>query len=281
MIYISPAPQTITTALSAQLVINRIYRDQIKIQATFPKNPPQRKPGGSILMGMDDMEKHQVSFNLIFIIAPFEITDFISLHKHIIEREPLPPGSLDTLKRIYKGAMENICLFEKIQAITPDEKIFACYEIHPDNSISRKYKRSDDYEGQRFTNNDLFRYCNAVEDLISICLPKDAPAPDQRLSHDKIALINYYNGITITEINGKEIAKKAGWINKTSGHKIWQRYLFFSSNANRNAIPDNPTPTTKRNKISLFESVLPFLNDTGKQKAENEINLLKIKLQTD
>ncbi len=109
----------------------------------------------------------------------------------------------------------------------------------------------------------------------------DPPAPDQRLSHDKIALINYYNGITITENNAAGIAQKSGWISKTSGRKLWQRYLYFTSNANRNAIPDNPTQTTKRNKIKLFESVLPYLNDTGKQKAEAEIKVLKIKLQTE
>ena len=109
----------------------------------------------------------------------------------------------------------------------------------------------------------------------------DPPAPDQRLSHDKIALINYYNGITITENNADGIAEKSGWTAKRSGRKIWQRYLFYSSHANRNAIPDNPTPTTKRNKIALFESVLPFLNDAGKQRAEAEIKVLKIKLQTE
>ena len=275
-------PQTISTALTAQLVINRIYRDQLTIQATIPKNQPPRKPDEKIkLMGIDDMDKHQVFFNLIFIIAPFEITGFVSLHKHIIEREPLPPGSLDTLKRIKPIALKNMELWNEIQRIEPDEKIFACYEIHPDSSISRKYKRSGDYEGQQFTNDNLFRYCAAVEDLIRSCLPQDAPAPDQRLSHDKIALINYYNGITITENNAAGIAKESGWNSKTSGRKIWQRYLYFTSNANRNAIPDNPTPTTKRNKIELFESVLLYLNDAGKQKAEAEIKLLKIKLQTD
>lgn len=174
-------PQTIATALSAQLIINRVFRDQHKLRARVPKKQPPRKPDEKIkLMGIDDMDKHQVFFNLIFIIAPFEITGFVSLHKHIIEREPLPPGSLDTLKRIKPIALKNMELWNEIQAIEPDEKIFACYEIHPDNSISRKYKRSGDYEGQRFTNDDLFRYCDSVEDLISSCLPKDAPpAKDQ------------------------------------------------------------------------------------------------------
>jgi len=181
-------PQTISTALTAQLVINRIYRDQLTIQATIPKNQPPRKPDEKIkLMGIDDMDKHQVFFNLIFIIAPFEITGFVSLHKHIIEREPLPPGSLDTLKRIKPIALKNMELWNEIQRIEPDEKIFACYEIHPDSSISRKYKRSGDYEGQRFTNDDLFRYCDSVEDLISSCLPKDAPpAKDQEPTYNTL-----------------------------------------------------------------------------------------------
>jgi hypothetical protein len=117
--------------------------------------------------------------------------------------------------------------------------------------------------------------------LIWLQKKQEPPAKDQRLSHNQIALINYYNEMTITEGNAAEIANKSGWKNKTSGRKIWQRYSFYSSNANRKAIPDNPTPTTTKNKIKLFKSVLPYLNDTGKLKADAEINVLNIKLQTD
>ena len=173
-------PQTISTALTAQLVINRIYRDQLTIQATIPKNQPPRKPGESILMGIDDMEKQQIFFNRIFIIAPFVIKGFLSLHEHIIEKGTTSPEVLDTLKRIHNVAKENISLFEEMEAIEPDETEFASYEIHPDSSISRIYKRSGNYEGQRFTNDDLFEYCGKVEDLISSCLPNDASVDKEK-----------------------------------------------------------------------------------------------------
>lgn len=120
-----------------------------------------------------------------------------------------------------------------------------------------------------------------INDIKGMPPPGKDSSEKPPLSHNQIALINYYNGITITEGNAAGIANKSGWINKTSGRKLWQRYLYFTSNANRNAIPDNPTPTTKRNKIKLFESVLPYLNETGKQKAEAEIKVLKIKLEID
>lgn len=124
-----------------------------------------------------------------------------------------------------------------------------------------------------------YLHLKGIEHLKTLLAPGHQ-VPEQ-LSHDQIALIHYYNGITITEYNASDIATSYKWTAKTSGRKIWQQYLYFTSNANRNAIPNNPTPTTKRNKLKLFESVLPYLNDTGKQKAEYEIKVLKIKLEED
>jgi hypothetical protein len=242
-------PQTITTALTAQLAINKIFRDQIK---------------------------RRVIFSPISIISPFEVTGFDSLIRDIREKGTFG----DMIQKIQEAAIENINLYSDIQAIDPGAKEIAYYELHGGNV--KRYMTPHDPGAEIYTNHQLAVYCDEVEDFMSRYQSKVAPpANDQELSHNQIALINYYNGITITQDNAAEIANKSGWINKTSGHKIWQQYLYFVRSANRMAIPDNPTPTTKRNKIELFESVLLYLNDAGKQKAEAEIKSLKIKLQAD
>ncbi len=155
--------------------------------------------------------------------------------------------------------------------------------VYLKKNLNLLHYTSGKFEGHLSSDNisELLEPLTRFAKAFTVVETPDPPAPDQRLTHDMIALINYYNGITITENNAAGIAKESGWINKTSGRKIWQRYLYYTSKANRNGIPDNPTPTTKRNKIKLFKSVLPYLNDTAKQKAEAEIKLLKIKLQTD
>ena len=137
-------PQTIATALSAQLIINRVFHDQLSDNNYFYD---------------------------VFIIAPFKTTDFVSLHNHIIESEPLSQGNQDTLKRIKRIALKNIELFNKIQDRPPCDKMFSCYEIYSDHSINRTFEEA----GKQYSNNELFRYCDMVQDLLNSYLPKDAP----------------------------------------------------------------------------------------------------------
>jgi len=95
----------------------------------------------------------------------------------------------------------------------------------------------------------------------------------EKLSIPQIALIHYYNGVTVTRVNANEIIKRYGY---TSGEKLFQVFSKYSSRSNR--IEDEGTDKKNLNKLKLLESIIPFLNDENQQKAIDEINTLKSKI---
>lgn len=100
---------------------------------------------------------------------------------------------------------------------------------------------------------------------------KEKSAPE--LSIKQIALKLVYEGILVNRSNAKEIVKDYG---HTSGDKLFQEFTYFSSLANRKG---NPSPATNKkfqNKIELFESVIELLSEANKQRALDELGMLKI-----
>lgn len=93
---------------------------------------------------------------------------------------------------------------------------------------------------------------------------------------DQIALIHFYEANQITRDNGNEIARN---YNHTSGEKLFQRFTYYSSTANRKGKPTPCTPKKLKNKIELFESVVIHLSDKVKQRALDEIIILKTILE--
>ena len=100
----------------------------------------------------------------------------------------------------------------------------------------------------------------------------------QRLKSKQIALIHIYEKKPITRENSSGIAEKHGYFSKNSGEKFYQEYIFYSSNANRKAVPE--TKLMLKNKIELFESILEHLEDKAKAWAVDEINILKTRLKS-
>ena len=94
----------------------------------------------------------------------------------------------------------------------------------------------------------------------------------EKLKIEQIALKYAYEDIQITRENGNEIAKKYG---HNSGEKLFQRFTYFLSSANRKAKPTPCTPRKLKNKIELFESVLNHLSENNKKRAIDELNILK------
>jgi len=105
--------------------------------------------------------------------------------------------------------------------------------------------------------------------------------PEKELTVPQIALIHVYEteaknkGFNITLTNSSEIAAKYGYTSKTSGEGLRQDYEFYLSTTNRTARPIPCTPKKLKNKISLFESIVKHLTDKAKQRAIDEINILK------
>jgi len=96
-----------------------------------------------------------------------------------------------------------------------------------------------------------------------------------KLKVPQIALVHVYEGIQITRGNAGEIAKTHGYTAKNSGEGLFQDYTNYRSTANRKGKPTPCTPKKLKNKIELFESVISHLSDNNKQRAIDEINILK------
>jgi len=93
-----------------------------------------------------------------------------------------------------------------------------------------------------------------------------------KLSMSRIALRYVYSGTQITRENGNLIAKEYG---HNSGEKLFQKYSYYSSTANRKGRPNPCTPKKLNNKIKLIESVVELLPTDKQQRAKDEVSVLK------
>jgi hypothetical protein len=109
----------------------------------------------------------------------------------------------------------------------------------------------------------------SIHSLLETLQTKDE---NKSLSVKQVALIHSFENWPITRENSTEIAKKYGY---KSGEGLYQDYNLFHNTLRRRAIPDNPTKTLMKNKITLFESVLPHLSNLAMARALDEINILK------
>ena len=105
--------------------------------------------------------------------------------------------------------------------------------------------------------------------------------PLRELKVNQIALIHAYEGIQITRENADGIAAGYGYISKNSGEGLFQDYEFYCSPLNRKIKPNLCTPKKLKNKITLFESIIEHLTDKAKQRAIDEINMLKTIYETE
>ena len=105
--------------------------------------------------------------------------------------------------------------------------------------------------------------------------PQQTETKTDKLKVPQIALIHVYEGMQITRENAGEIAAKHGYTAKNSGEGLFQDYTKYCSTANRKGKPTPCTPKKLKNKIKLFESVVNHLSDSNKQRAIDEINILK------
>lgn len=105
--------------------------------------------------------------------------------------------------------------------------------------------------------------------------PQQSETKTDKLKVPQIALIHVYEGLQITRENAGEIAAKHGYTAKNSGEGLFQDYTNYCSTANRKGKPTPCTPKKLKNKIELFESVVNHLSDNNKQRAIDEIQILK------
>lgn len=110
-----------------------------------------------------------------------------------------------------------------------------------------------------------------IKALNNITLTKLDEENTPKFTMNEIALKFVYEGKTITRDNGNTIAQQYGY---NSGEKLFQRFTFYSSTANRKGKPINCTQKKLLNKIELFEKVIETLSDEHKKRAIDEVNIL-------
>ena len=96
--------------------------------------------------------------------------------------------------------------------------------------------------------------------------------PNEKLTINQIALKLFYEGEIISKENCNDIINEYG---HKSGDKLYQRFTYYSSTANRKANPHPLTQKRFQNKIELFKSVIGLLSEEGKERALDELNILK------
>lgn len=126
----------------------------------------------------------------------------------------------------------------------------------------------EEEEESRFSITDIF----AFEKQQTIEKPQPIVKQKPELKIDQIALKYAYEGLQITRENGNEIAKKYG---HNSGEKLFQRFTYFLSPANRKGKPIPCTPKKLNNKIKLIESVIKLLPKDKQERAKDEVSILK------
>lgn len=116
---------------------------------------------------------------------------------------------------------------------------------------------------------ELIKY---IEEQIDILTPQQTVTKIKGLSIDQIALIYFYKNTQITRGNASQIIKQ---YNYTSGEKLFQRFTYYSSAANRKGAPIPCTPKKLKNKIELFKSVIPHLSKNEGERAKDELKILE------
>lgn len=100
---------------------------------------------------------------------------------------------------------------------------------------------------------------------------------DKTLTMKKIALKFVFEKKQITEKNKNDIAADYYWVSETSGEKLKREYDYYQKRNNRIGEIKDQTTKKQKNRIELFESVLPLLEcDTTEIK--KEIEILKSKM---
>lgn len=144
------------------------------------------------------------------------------------------------------------------------------YSIHLPSITSGKYQGIVCEADISFLRGELKKAQKKIS--IEECLPLLNEEKELSLKIDQIALYHVYQGIQITRENGNEIAKQHG---HNSGEKLFQRFSYFSSLANRKAKPVLCTPKKLDNKIKLIESIIELLPTEKQERAKDEVSILK------
>jgi len=105
---------------------------------------------------------------------------------------------------------------------------------------------------------DLEKYLRSVAPV--------EPQQKNVLTIKQNALLSFYEGKILKRDNGQ---------------KLYQTFQYYSKTCNRTGEPPKCTAKILMNKIELFESIIKLLPDSKKQRATDELNVLKQTYRTE
>jgi hypothetical protein len=202
--------------------------------------------------------------------------------------DQLPEWEFWIISMLYKSAVIDT---EKIIIDQSDNKanfIFSFLDYHfsrfngnPDqfliclNTIRQKVEKRKFNSGFEFFKPNHELYTPVIDKWIKEnevkIIRNQAKSEPKRLKVPQIALIHVYEGRQITRENASEIASKYGY---KSGEGLFQDYTKYSSLSNRTGDPG--TDKKLQNKIKLIESITEHLTGNSKDRAIDEIKILKM-----
>lgn len=197
----------------------------------------------------------------------FDSIKNISLSKYIEYIEFL----FEKSKRDYSGLTVSIARKE----------IFIREQLEIYEKANLRFKKFGDYTNNTFNKyqpifTEALEYWKAELDnlkpSVTALLPQPIVKQKPKLTINQIALKYVYELLQITRENSKEIARKYG---HNSGEKLFQRFTYYSSTANRKGKPIPCTPKKLDNKIKLIESVIELLPTDKQERAKDEVSILK------
>lgn len=270
-----PEPLTIVTALSSLKAIRTIFKDQLQNDREFYR----------IIVSQPFLMTDNVSFKQD---AYKQMTaNKIAAIKDLKAIRDIAAGNMQTYQRIklkiFSGTIEPLYWINSYGALPGDVPGAREAILDPGNQQCQSYQSLYPF----------FQFCCVVHQIANGFLDEPAepnqpapqvikePPPKRQKTQDQVALEHFYNKSPITRDNGNEIALKNGFTAPKSGEGLYHKYSYYSKRDHRIGEMESPTKLKIRNKIKLFESVLPFLIDSGKSQLNDEIKPLKIKLKTD
>lgn len=157
------------------------------------------------------------------------------------------------------------------------KEVFLKEQIELYTYANHRFNRFGDYANEMFSEYqpvfiEALEYWKTEFQNLTALPPQPIVKQKPELKIDQIALKYAYEGLQITRENGNEIAKEYG---HNSGEKLFQRFTYFSSSANRKGKPNLCTPKKLDNKIKLIESIIELLPTDKQERAKDEVSILK------
>lgn len=161
-------------------------------------------------------------------------------------------------------------IFVETELIKYPELSKYVYNIIETWSEEYRYKIHNGKKNRTFDN--FLEECKCLSEKSRSLKILQPELENKKLNISQIALKYVYDGIQITRQNGNKIIESFGY---KSGEKLFQKYTFFLSKANRKGKPKDCTAKKLQNKIELIESVIPLILPNNIEDAKEDILALK------